>query len=76
MKESKEMTSSIKRNRKPTRREAHVAYVYATETNPEEYLRRERAIKFQPVRNALEAIGVTAGLGLSLLAAYLFLAIA
>ena len=64
------------KNRKRTRREAHVAYVYATEINPEEFLRRERAIKWQPVKDALEAIGLFAVVGIVAVAAYCFLAVA
>ncbi len=66
----------MKKNRKLTRREAHVAYVYATEIHPEEYLRRERAIKWQPVNDALEAVGLIAASGLIAVTAYCFLAIA
>lgn len=66
----------MNKNRKLTRREAHVAYVYATEINPEEFLRRERAIKWQPVKDALEAIGLIAVAGVVAVAAYCFLAIA
>lgn len=66
----------MKKNRNLTRREAHVAHVYATEINPEEFLRRERAIKWQPVKDALEAIGLFAVVGIVAVAAYCFLAIA
>ena len=66
----------MKKNRKLTRREAHVAHVYATEINPEEYLRRERAIKWQPVKDMLEAVGIFAVAGIVAVAAYCFLAIA
>ena len=65
----------MNKNRKLTRRESHVAYVYATEINPEEYLRRERAIKWQPVKDALEVIALTAVTAIVAVTAYCFLAI-
>lgn len=66
----------MNKNRKLTRREAHVAHVYATEMYPEEYLRRERAMKWQPVKDALEVIALTAVTAIVAVTAYCFLAIA
>lgn len=64
----------MSKNRKLSRRERHIADVYATEINPVEYLRRERAIKWQPVKDALEAAGIVLCAAMVGVAAWAFLA--
>ena len=64
----------MSKNRKITRREAHVRDVYATEINPEAYLRMERALKWRPVKTALEAVGVVLCVGMFALAGWALMA--
>lgn len=66
----------MNKNRKLTRREAHVAHVYATEMYPEEYLRRERAMKWKSVKDVLEVIALAAVTVIVAVTAYCFLAVA
>ena len=64
----------MSKNRKLSRRERHIADVYATEINPVEYLRRERAIKWQPVKAVFEAAGLVLCAAMFGIAAWAFLA--
>lgn len=57
-------------------RARHIAHVRATQLHPDLYLKMERDLKWQPVKTALETLGLFAVIAFYAIMAYLFLAIA
>lgn len=65
----------MSKNRKLSRREAHLRDVYENQIDPEAYLRMERALKWQPVKAALEVAGLTITAVLMGIAGWAYLAV-
>ena len=61
------------RNHKLTSREKHVFEVYDTQIDPEGYLRMERALRWQPLKTALEIVANIVSAAVLAVAVWVFL---